>query len=283
MKPIRAENRSRHDRGFNEETMSEGFRNVEDIQEETSERTGRLGTLFLASLGGALLVFAAVALVRRPAPTAPRGTDPLADLAGRPAGAASAKRDLSSADVTFPGLLSDDPRPTTALAAIQGGPTPSTSSSVAFVLPPGAPSVPPPAGDRLPVVPLPAQRVLAASPVVTNPRDPLTVRARDASSTDEGTLAQPGSTGRFVLQVSSFKTEPEAVAFSRVLRSRGHHAYVESANITGRGTWHRVRIGPFKTSREANSYRSEFERKEHIVPFLVESEKERSATASRTH
>ncbi|MFO0659832.1 MAG: SPOR domain-containing protein [Polyangiaceae bacterium] len=177
--------------------------------------------------------------------------------------------------MTFPGMLSDDQHPTTALAAV-GNPV-ASSSAFPFVLPPGAPTVPPVAGDRLPVVPLPAQRVLAASPVVTNPRDPLTTRARDASTPDDSTLAAPGTPGRFVLQVSSFKTEPEAVSFARIIRQRGHHAYVEAAQIPGRGTWHRVRLGPFKTAREANAYRTEFERKEHIVPFLIETEKERAA------
>jgi cell division septation protein DedD len=72
------------------------------------------------------------------------------------------------------------------------------------------------------------------------------------------------------LQASSFPNEPEANAFSTALRQRGHHAYVELAEIPGRGTWYRVRIGPFKSRVEAAAYRSDFEKREHIVPFLVE-------------
>jgi cell division septation protein DedD len=53
------------------------------------------------------------------------------------------------------------------------------------------------------------------------------------------------------------------------LRARGHKAYVLEANVAGRGTWFRVRIGPFSTQHAAVTYRSSFEAKEHVVPFVV--------------
>lgn len=253
-----------------------GLRNIDDIQEREGEGSSKLGGLVLASLGSACVVFAAIALLRKPGPAQVKPVDPLDDLLAK-APAASARRDLSASDVTFPSMLSDSNHPTTALAALQGGPGP---SGMPFALPPGAPSFPPPPGDRLPVVPIPAQRMLGASSVVTDPRDPLTTMAKDRSAI-KGAMAEEGHAGAYNLQVGSFKTEPEAQSFATVLRQRGHKAYIESANISKRGVWYRVRVGPFKYLRDANKYRAEFEAKEHIVPFVVETEKEKKALEQR--
>jgi cell division protein FtsN len=44
---------------------------------------------------------------------------------------------------------------------------------------------------------------------------------------------------------------------------------VVEAHVPGRGTWYRVRIGPFTSQHAAASYRSGFEGREHVVPFIV--------------
>jgi cell division septation protein DedD len=79
--------------------------------------------------------------------------------------------------------------------------------------------------------------------------------------------------GGYQLQVSSFKTQPEAEGFAAALRRRGHKAYVEPAQVKGRGLWYRVRIGPFKYKQSAAVYRQEFEHKERIVTFIVDPPK----------
>ena len=259
-----------------------GLRNMDQIQERDGDGGGKIGGLVLASLGSACVVFAAIALLRRPAPAPARAVDPLDDLLARaPAASANGRtRDLVASDVTFPGMLSDAEHPTTALAALQVSPAGSAQAGLPFALPAGSPTLPPPAGDRLPVVPMPAQHVIGASPVVTDPRDPLTSLARDRS-TPTGELAEEGHAGAFVLQVASFRTEGEAQPFATVLRQRGHKAFVESAQIPGRGTWYRVRIGPFKYARDAKKYATEFEAREHIVPFVLEAEKEKKLLETR--
>ena len=130
---------------------------------------------------------------------------------------------------------------------------------------------PPPAADRLSVVPLPAQNVLEATPIVTRPRDALTRAASDQAQLgiDPASTADAGREGGYQLQVSSFRTTGEASHFSEQLRARGHHAYVVEAHVPGRGTWYRVRIGPFTTQIQASNYRSTFEAREHVVPFIV--------------
>lgn len=253
------------------------LRNLDQIQENDSKRAGsRVGTLVLASVAGACVVFAVFALVKRPHLGAEPDPDPLAALAEKATGSETATVDGHR--VSFPAMLSDEPNPTTAMAAIRTGVDPA-ASALPFALPPGAPTQPPAAGDQLPVVPLPAQNFLSMSPMVAEPRDSLTAMAATASS-PTGEAVEAGRPGGFQLQVSSFRTEKRANEFAERLRRTGHHAHVEPALVPGKGTWHRVRVGPFKNRWEAMQYRKEFERREHIVTFLVEPPKK---TAVREH
>jgi cell division septation protein DedD len=244
-------------------------RNLEQIQEADRKPPGsRLGTLLLVSLGGACVIFAILSQTRRKAEAPAPKVDPLGDLVAQAhAPSALASSELAGKDVTFPGILSDDPRTTTALVATR----PTSSAPVA-----SAPSTPPPPTDRLPVVPLPAKNVVAPSPVVTRPRDVLTQMAKEASSLTTSP-AEEGRPGGYQLQASSFRSEPEAIAFASALRQRGHRAYMDPAAVEGRGTWYRVRIGPFKTKREALQYRADFEEREHLAPFIVEPPRDKGS------
>ena len=268
-----------------EPMMEQGsVRNLEQIQENDGEnRTPRGVTILLVALGGACIVFAGLAIGgRRSAPTTAK-IDPLGELVSQQAkigGAAAPKAtDLSTHDVTFPGILSDESSPTTALAAVKGG-SPKPAGAAPSGVDPGAaislnvrgadPGPGAPGGDRLQVVPLPAQNMLGASPVVTRPRDSLTRAASDAvENQPAGPPSPAGREGGYQLQVSSFRTQNEADTFSGQLRARGHKAYVVEAHVPGRGTWYRVRIGPFASQHAAASYRSGFEGREHVVPFIV--------------
>ena len=259
-------------------------RNLEQIQEEESGgRTGRFFALALVGLGGAAIVFAAVALNGRHTGV-PVATDPLGELVAQKGKASPAKSDLSPQDVTFPGILSDKDSPTTALAALRVMPAsarkpgePVTIATATDTAPRGPldPSAagnvaPPAANDRLSVVPLPAKAVLDPSPVVTKPRDVLTkAAAESAAATSTGPLAPPGREGGYQLQISSFRSQSESNQFVEQLRARGHKAYVVEAHVAGRGTWYRVRVGPFATQQLASAYRAGFESKEHVVPFIV--------------
>jgi DedD protein len=238
------------------------MRNLERIQEKDDvTRMPRAVSIVLLVLGGACVVLSAMALGGKKSGDASSRVDPLGDLVaqkGKPAAAPSKGADIGAQDVTFPSILSDEGKPTTALAAIG-------ARSAAPI-----PSSPPPPTDVLPVVPLPAQNVLQASPVVTRPRDDLTKAATQVEASAEAKKEAPsGHMGGYQLQVSSFKTHEEADTFAQQLRVRGHKAYVVEANVPGRGTWYRVRVGPFPTQAAATSYRSTFEAKEHVVPFVV--------------
>ena len=260
------------------------LRNVEQIQEaEARPKVSRAGTLLLAALGAACVIFAVVTQVRRKATPAARTFDPLSELVAQAKTSAGSGpgAELGGGDVTSPSLLSDEGRTTTALAAVRGAPPPPKSSDTPVDAPgqPAAPTdraaTPPPPTDRLAVVPLPAKNVVGASPVVNRPRDALTQLAKEASSVTSPPVEQ-GRAGGYQLQTSSFRNEEEAGAFATALRRRGHRAYVEPAEVAGRGSWFRVRIGPFRSKAEATSYRAEFEKREHLVPFLIEPPKDKA-------
>jgi DedD protein len=295
-------------------------RDLEQIQEQDeATRTPRALTIALVGIGGACIAFAVLAMGGRKTASNEKRPDPLGELvashgkgvAGSVAPPAAAVTQLAAKDVTFPSILSDDARPTTALAAVRSQSAPS------------APLAPPPPTDKLPVVTfaggtppvphddgprstpagnatahasrvtadddgdhaahaappaapsLPAQNVLEASPIVTRPRDAMTKSASDSAQINSApeASAPAGSEGGWQLQVSSFKSEAEATQFADQLRARGHKAYTVEARVTGRGTWWRVRVGPFSSRHAAQAYRAQFEAKEHVVPFVVEPEK----------
>jgi cell division septation protein DedD len=258
-------------------------RNLDQIQEaDPSAPPSRVGALVVASLGGACIVLAAALLLRAPVRAKPVQADPLGDLVARahPAGArVDRPGELVGQDITFPGMLSDA-KSTTALEAVRDpravaagvpGPALPPGAELPFALPPGAPTTPPPAADRLPVVPLPAQNVIPGGSGVAA-SDTLTSMAKRVSRDDAAEVAA-GASGAYQLQVSSFKTQAEADAFAAALRRRGHHAYVEPAQVKGRGLWYRVRIGPFKLRHAAVIYRQDFEAKERMVTFIVDPPK----------
>src|SRR5690349_7399294 len=100
---------------------SVNVKDLEQIQEaEGDGRSSRAATLLLAGLGGAALVVATVFAMKQGEPPAESKTDPLATLLAKAKHAeATPPEAVQRADVTFPGVLSDSERPTTALAAVK--------------------------------------------------------------------------------------------------------------------------------------------------------------------
>lgn len=252
-----------------------GVKNLDQIQEQDgSDRPSKAISIAFIGLGGACVVFAALALTGKKAPAVAPKADPLGALVANskaPPGEIRKATDLSTHEVTFPKLLSDNENPTTALAAVKGGSPAPSSSAVVAMQPDPSLQAPPPATDRLPVVPVPARHVLEASPILTRPRDALTKAASESAqiSTPGNPTAPQGREGGYQLQISSFRTQAEADQFATQLRARNHKAYVTEAHVPGRGTWYRVRIGPFASQHAAASYRSGFEGREHVVPFII--------------
>ena len=60
---------------------------------------------------------------------------------------------------------------------------------------------------------------------------------------------------KYVIQFGSFQQEEKAYALANKLNKQGHLVHVTTNTIEQR-TWHRVRMGPFSTQEEAQSWAS---------------------------
>lgn len=252
-------------------TTPVNLRNLERIQEGSGSRSGRLGTLLLAASGSAAVLVAGVVLRGREGPPKTASVDQLAVLVAE--AQQKEKKDpsqLAARELGFPDLLSDADTRTTALVAVKD----KSGRLVAPEESTQAPTEPPPALDQLPVVPLPAGTVLNSTSVTTEPKDELLQIAVRASDVPEGApLAEAGMEGGYAIQVASFKNQDDAERFVTDLRKRGHRSYRMAANVHGRGLWHRVRIGPFKSKYEATLYKKKIEESERLTVLVIDPDK----------
>lgn len=257
-------------------------RNLEQIQEQDQRSGSRLGALLLTALASAAIVTASVVMTKRKGPPTVSSADPLADLVASAQRQPPAER-LDGRDVTFPAVLSDRDKTTTALAAVKD----ERGRLIARDNDTAPSEAPPPPTDKLPVVPLPVGSLLTATPVTTEPKDRLTALAAGAARAAEPPAAEgnaqtpAGADGGYQLQVASFKDQTDADKLVDELRRRGHRAFRQASYVPERGLWHRVRIGPFKSRYEAQKYKAEFERTERLAPFLVDPEKVKQAEQMR--
>lgn len=259
------------------------LRNLERIQEGGTSAKTRAWTIGLAVLGSAAVASATMAMSGPSTPAAPAKSDEALALLVKTAksGAPPAAPEVTVKDLSYPKLLSDAPRTTTALVAVKderGELIPLEPSPVADAPPP------PPALDRLPVVPLPTGTLLNQTTVTTEPKDELLAIAVRQAEVPEGEVAPMGSETEkgFALQLASFKNQDDADKLVGELRKRGHTAYRQAANVPDRGLWHRVRVGPFKSKYAAELYKTKLNDKERISALLIDPEKAERAERVRT-
>src|SRR5882724_5298984 len=69
-------------------------------------------------------------------------------------------------------------------------------------------------------------------------------------------VAPAGETqGKYTVQIGASQREEEAKKIVKSLISKGYPAFIKAAEIPGKGTWYRIRVGTFKTREEAELYR----------------------------
>ena len=243
--------------------MDTAMRDLERIEERSTDE-GRNGLVLsgvglVAALG---VVVAAVAAL--PDGAEPAAEDPLQVLAiaeelelGETVEEPAADPELDPETLSFPTTLVTNTRPEVAVAV-------AAATAELEHLDPVTRR--PPRSDIKAALPA----AVTAGPdgtVVENAavHDPLV-----AATVHEKTPTAPaGHEGRYTLQVISYRNAEEARIFARALRKRGHAAYVTTGTVEDRGTHWRVRIGPFDTRQEAQSYRTTFEREEGMNTFIV--------------
>jgi cell division septation protein DedD len=65
---------------------------------------------------------------------------------------------------------------------------------------------------------------------------------------------------RFTLQLSSFQDRTEAEAFLDTVKAQGYQAQITQAEVEGKGTFYRVRMGSYRSLDAATSAKSDFEK-----------------------
>ena len=84
-------------------------------------------------------------------------------------------------------------------------------------------------------------------------REPRKKKKGDGDSADAGS-------SRFTLQLSAFQDRQEADAFMSTLKAAGFQAYVNEADVGGKGTFYRVRIGSYRSADAAQGAKADLER-----------------------
>lgn len=242
----------------------------EDRRDDRDGGVRRTALLGLSGLGGVGLVLGLTLAAGGPAPV-PSEPDPLSRLVpsdGLRAAEVSAPVDpeVDRIALTFPERLTDDPPELAAAIA-------AANAELAHPEPLGAAPVPVAVDVREMAARVPAS-LPAAIGATTDGESFARVAASDSLVSASlpaptGAPSAAGHDGEFTIQVISYDSPEGAQAFSAGLRARGHRAYVMEANVEGRGTVYRVRIGPFESMAEASTYRRTFEDSEHMNTIVV--------------
>jgi cell division protein FtsN len=102
-------------------------------------------------------------------------------------------------------------------------------------------------------VPDPAHEAEPDEPAETGPADP--PQAPPEQSSPQEPLPQTEAAGRFLVQVAAFRQRTAAEDLKARLAMRGLQAQVVTAELGDRGTWHRVRLGPYPGRDDAERVR----------------------------
>ena len=78
-------------------------------------------------------------------------------------------------------------------------------------------------------------------------------------------------TGRFTINVASFKERKRADRLVDELKEKGYLAFVAKATIPQKGTWYRVSVGRFSTRKEAQAFARAVKEKEGMDSFVRET------------
>jgi DedD protein len=249
-------------------------REIETFEETRDPARGRGVQIVLGvALALACGVFAAGVLVgRKGGPTDPaRDPDPLARL---DQALAAEEPEAAHTPLTFHRTLIEPESPTVSpseLLALGGHATPEGDPSTTST----ADVVHVQRGGELEETPNPR-----GSP----PLGPLAASSAEVDPDTARALAPEGADGPYTLQVASYQDEQEARRTSARLRGAGYHTFITAADIPERGTWFRVRIGPFSSQGEVDRQKRDYEERMRAPAIVVKREEEkRPAYARRPH
>lgn len=207
-----------------------------------------------------------VAVAPKPAPAKPVATPPAAAPAPKPpepvrTAAMAPTPDPDTGELP-PEEPSEEPR------AVAEAPKPAAEKPAPVAEKPAAT---PPADKPASVATKPAQvsgKVeTAAVPTRTTQKEGSGMKEALARAAQLPDPAVKG--GAFTLQLSAFQDKQEADRFMARLRDRGYAPYIVTAEVAGKGTWYRVRMGTFASKDAATRYLSDFKRETQLDAFVA--------------
>jgi cell division septation protein DedD len=89
---------------------------------------------------------------------------------------------------------------------------------------------------------------------------PVTRPDAHADAKPDGDARTGEAKTKFTLQLSSFQDKAEAEAFLSSMKSAGFQPYLTEADVSGKGTFYRVRLGSYRSADAANDAKAEFEK-----------------------
>jgi cell division protein FtsN len=134
-----------------------------------------------------------------------------------------------------------------------------------------APTAPAPTPAAEPVKAVPVSGKVEVAPVPTRTTHKEGGGLKDAIARAAQPPAQAVKGGAFTLQLSAFQDRQEADRFAARLRDRGYAPYILAAEVPGKGTWYRVRMGSFATRDAASRYLADFKRETQLDAFVAGS------------
>jgi cell division protein FtsN len=138
----------------------------------------------------------------------------------------------------------EPPKPVEPVAAVAKPAEP----VVAVVAPPQ-----PKEETKLPETPKP-------EPVATRTVDAGGAGLKEAFGKAQKAPTEAAADGSWTVQLSAYQDRAEADRFAAGLRDKGYAPYIVEANIPGKGTWFRVRMGRFGSKDAASRYMDDFRR-----------------------
>lgn len=77
------------------------------------------------------------------------------------------------------------------------------------------------------------------------------------------------TTLRYTVQIAAYQEKREAEDEVRNMKKRGYAAFIASADLPGKGLWHRVRLGSFQNRAAAEKLQKDIRAKEGISTLVV--------------
>jgi tetratricopeptide (TPR) repeat protein len=181
-------------------------------------------------------------------------------------------RDLSNQAVALKQSLERSTE-TAAARSTEPPPPPVAAASTSAHTP--APVTPPaPVPDSAPVLsvqPQPVQTAQESRPRLTK-KTPKSNEVIKEPLKQEVELKRPAGKGRYVVQVASSPDRTLAEGLLERLRGAGVEGYIVQANLSGKGTWYRVRTGRYENSEEAKKAATLLKSKGLIADFFITTE-----------